>query len=85
MFENCASKTAVDYLDITVKVKDDKTVITDLDQKPADSQQYVPFNSCHPSHTKCNIPFNLSRHICTIVDEEQTKFESNPSIAASPL
>ena len=27
-FEHCASKTAVDYLGITVKVKDDKTVIT---------------------------------------------------------
>ena len=62
-------------MDITVKVKDDKTGITDLYQKPTDSQQYVPFNSCHPSHTKRNVPFNLSRRICTIVEEEQTKFE----------
>ena len=73
--EHCARKTAVDYLEITVKVKHDKTAITDLYQKPTDSQQHVPFNSCHLSHTKRNIPFNLSRHICTIVDEEQTKFE----------
>ena len=62
-------------MDITVKVKDEKTVITDLYQKPTDSQQCVPFNSCHPSHTKRNIPFNPSTRICTIVHEEQTKFE----------
>ena len=25
------------------------------------------FTSCHPKHTKNNIPFNLARRICTIV------------------
>ena len=49
--------------------------MTDLYQKPTDSQQYFPFSSCHPSHTKRNIPFSLSGRICAIVDEEQKKFE----------
>ena len=30
------------------------------------------FNSCHPKHTKVNIPFNLARRICTIVSDPNT-------------
>ena len=30
------------------------------------------YTSCHPKHTKNNIPFNLARRICTIVSEENT-------------
>ena len=45
----------------------------DLFRKVTDSHHCVLFISCHPSQTKQNIPFNLARKICTIVDEENSK------------
>ena len=71
-FETEETKTEANYLDIKILVKDNK-IITDLFQKPTDSQHYVPFISSHPSHTKRNIPFNLARRICTIVEERNTR------------
>ena len=53
-------------------VKDNK-VITDLFQKPTDSQHYVPFIPSRPSHTKTNIRFSLARRICTIVEGKETR------------
>ena len=68
-FEEHIDHTEVNYLDITIRKKNAK-IIADLFQKFTDSHQYVTFNSCHPSQTKRNIPFNLARRICTIVDEK---------------
>ena len=66
-----SSKTSNNFLDIHISVNDYK-ISTDIYCKPTDSQQYVHFKSCHPPHTKQNIPFNLVRRICTIVaDKEQ--------------
>ena len=68
-----SSKTSINFLDIHISVNDYK-ISTDIYHKPTDSQQYVHFKSCHPPHTKQNIPFNLARRICTIVaDKEQRK------------
>ena len=51
----------------------------------------MPFHSCHPRHIKVNLPYNLARRICTIVDdidirnqrlkdlEEKLKNRENPS------
>ena len=33
----------------------------------------VHFKSCHPPHTKINIPFNLARSYCTIIEKETSK------------
>ena len=71
-FETEDSETEANYLDIKIIVKDSK-IITDLFQKPTDSQHYVPFILSNPSHTKRNIPFDLARTICTIVEERNTK------------
>ena len=68
-FEEYIDHTEVDYLDVTIRKKNGK-IITNLFQKVTDSHQYVPFNSCHPSLTTRNIPFNLARRICTIVNEK---------------
>ena len=54
------------FLDITI-IKENTQIITDLFYKKTDSHQYLIFNSCHPSHTKRNIPFNLACRVCTIV------------------
>ena len=35
--------------------------------------QYVHYKSCHPNHTKHNIPVNLARRICTIVEDNSLR------------
>ena len=60
---------SVNFLDITVCVKYDRTVSTDIYYKPTDTKQYLNFYSCHPRHTKNAVPFNLARRICTIVSD----------------
>lgn len=55
-------------------IKEGMKITTDLFYKKTDSHQYLIFDSCHPSHTKRNTPFNMARRICTIVvDEERRK------------
>ena len=48
---------------------------TDLYYKPTDSKQYLLFSSCHPKHTRLNIPFSLARRICCIVSKQNTKLQ----------
>jgi len=66
-FTKNVNNTEIPFLDILVKIDTHHSIITDLYIKPTDTQQYLDFRSCHPKHTKCNIPFNLARRICTIV------------------
>lgn len=49
--------------------------MTDVYYKPTDTHQYLHFNSCHPRHTKRAIPYNLSKRICTIVNDESVKIQ----------
>ena len=51
-------------------IKQGTTVVTDMYFKNTDSKQYLNFKSCHPKHTKINIPFSLARRICTIVSDK---------------
>ena len=43
--------------------------------KPADTRQCLLFSSNHRNHCKKNIPFTLAQSICTIVENQQQKFE----------
>ena len=61
--------TELPFLDVLVK-RIDHTIVTDIYFKITDSKQYLTFNSCHPKHTKFNVPFNLARRICTIVSDQ---------------
>ena len=45
------------------------SISTDIYFKSTDSKQYLNFKSCHPKHTKVNIPFSLARRIWTIVSD----------------
>ena len=54
------------FLDIMVSISN-RQLHTDIYYKPTDTHQYLHFKSCHPRHTKTNIPYNLARRICTIV------------------
>ena len=57
------------FLDVLVKNQGGK-IETDIFYKETDSKQYILFNSCHPRHTKINIPYNLARRLRTIVSED---------------
>lgn len=55
------------FLDILIK-KANKQIKADIYYKqPMDFKQYRSLNSCHPRHTKMNVPYNLVKRICTIV------------------
>ena len=56
------------FLDILI-TKYKAQLSTDIYYKETDTNQYLDFKSCHPSHTKRSIPYKLARRICTIVSD----------------
>ncbi|KAK3089910.1 hypothetical protein FSP39_007586 [Pinctada imbricata] len=61
------SEEKIEFLDTLVKIQNGR-IITDLYQKPTDKQLYIRHDSCHPSHTKKNLPYGLGlrlKRICT--------------------
>lgn len=68
------SLNRISFLDILL-TKQDEVIMTDVYYKPTDTHQYLHFNSCHPRHTKRAIPYNMSRRICTIVNDESVKIQ----------
>ena len=58
----------IPYLNVLV-YKGGNGLMCDIYFKDTDSREYLPFRSCHEHHTKTNIPFTLSRMICTIVED----------------
>lgn len=68
------SLNRISFLDILL-TKQDEVIMTDVYYKPTDTHQYLHFNSCHTRHTNRAIPYNLSRRICTIVNDESVKIQ----------
>ena len=62
----------ISFLNITL-YKENNSLKTDIFYKKTDSHDYLPFGSCHPRHTKQNIPYTLARMICSIVDDPLRK------------
>ena len=60
------------YLDVMIR-KDNTHLTSDINYKPTDSFQYLPYTSSHPRHTKNNIPYNLGRRICTIIENQDIR------------
>ena len=60
------------FLDVMIR-KDDTHLTTDIYYKPTDSFQYLPYTSSHVRHTKNNIPYNLARRICMIVENQDIR------------
>ena len=60
------------FLDLLIK-KDNDRLSTDIYYKATDARKYLDYTSNHPWHIKRNIPYNLARIICTIVDDIETK------------
>jgi hypothetical protein len=66
------SDVGLSFLNLFI-YKENKTIKSDIFYKDTDSHEYMPFRSCHPRHIKINIPGNLARMICTIVDDPVRK------------
>ena len=60
------------FLDILLCKKENK-LHTDIFYQTTDTHQYLGYRSCHPKHTKNNIPYTLARRICTIIVEEDLR------------
>lgn len=58
----------ISYLNVIV-YKGDEELKCDIFYKETDNREYLHYNSCHPKHTRNNIPFTLAKTICTIVDD----------------
>ena len=43
--------------------------------QPTDSKRYMPLTPNHPRNCLQNIPFCLTRHTCTIFEEENTELK----------
>ena len=60
------------FLGILVKKINDIR-INDINYKVTDTRQYLDFTSNYPRHIKKNIPYNVTRRMCTTVDDEETR------------
>ena len=67
-FTHETSEQKISFLNVQVYKNGDK-IETDVFYKKTDNHDYLPFNSCHPRHSKNNIPFVLARIICTIASD----------------
>jgi hypothetical protein len=63
----------VSFLDIKLIKNCSNCLETDIFYKETDSKQYLDYKSNHPRYIKNNIPYNLSRRICTIVSNRDTR------------
>lgn len=62
------SENQLPFLDVLVKLCHG-VLSTDIYFKPTDTHLYLNFKSCHPKHTKTNIPFCLASRVVTIVSD----------------
>ena len=60
------------FLDILIK-NENGEIITDINHKPTDTQQYLHFNSHHPKNCLKSIPYTLAWRICTIMTNKKLR------------
>ncbi len=66
-FTSEKSETCVPFLDLNVHLEGGK-IWTNLYCKPTDSHNYLHFQSAHPDHNKCSLPYSQYlrlRRICS--------------------
>jgi hypothetical protein len=68
------SNNGINFLDLSIKINRKNKIETDIHYKETDGHQYLNYNSCHPKHTKNNIPYNLMNRIFTFVSNEERKY-----------
>ena len=59
----------ISFLNVLV-YKGENRLLCDVFYKETDTREYLPFDSCHVRHCKINIPYNLCRTVCTIVEDK---------------
>jgi hypothetical protein len=67
-----SGKNKLAFLDVMVIQKECK-IITDVFYKITETKQkqYLLLDSCHPKHTRDNIPYNLARRLSTIKSDAE--------------
>jgi len=76
-FEVCQSIERVNFLDVTVSIKEG-TLATTVFSKPTDAHIYLNATSCHPEHMIKNIPksqFLRLRKLCSDTTDYLSKSE----------
>ncbi len=66
------SRESVNFLDTTVHLDVDGNIWTDLYVKPTDSHNYLHYDSAHPQHCKCSLPYSQFlrvRRICSRLED----------------
>ena len=61
------SHQQVNFLDVSIRIKEHDTLINDLYTKPTDTHQYLLSTSCHPRHCENGIAYSQAlrlRRIC---------------------
>ncbi|GFN76433.1 hypothetical protein PoB_000293900 [Plakobranchus ocellatus] len=69
-FSSTISSFHVSFLDVLISLSDG-ILHTDLYSKPTDTFNYLHWSSCHPYHTKKNIPYSLAFRLIRICSSEE--------------
>ena len=67
-FTSEVNENKISFLNILL-YKNVNQIHTDIFYKDTDTHDYLPFSSCHPRHTKINVPSTLARMVCQIVTD----------------
>ena len=78
------SSKEIPFLDIRIYIENTE-IKTDIYHKDTDTFNYLDFRSCHPSHYKENIPFNMAGRICTIVSSHIIKEQRLDELKTRPV
>ena len=68
---NFSKTLVINFLDITVSLHENGYMEIDILYKETNTHDYLNYNSHHPNHIKCNIPFNLAKLILVFVSDKQ--------------
>jgi len=66
----------INFLDVSISLDSDNIINTTLFKKPMCKQQYLPFNSNHPSHIFKSLPYSQGLRvirICSLEDDRNIK------------
>ena len=62
-YENEKKVQVLNFLDLKTILHEGNSVETDIYYKPMNTDNYLPYDSAHPEHTKNNIPYNLTKEL----------------------
>ena len=60
---------SISFLNLRI-YKGINSLLCDIYYKDTDTREYLDFTSCHAHHIKINIPYNLCRNVCSIVEDK---------------